>query len=352
MCRSARIHGRSARGTAPRAARPLASAERAVELVELAGDDREALALRGSPPLCLQALAQRVVLREPRDRGGGELGLLEDPGRVGERCPGRGGLEPEPHGARRSGRDDRGLGEHGGARGRRPAGANANTVAERERDPGPSRQRLRPQQHRLPVGQLAQRPERGAGDGERPGVELDHDQATLRTRGVQVRVDSRRDHAVVAGEALGSRLGRSRRGREQRVDATQQLLAQGPSRRIAEPLGREEGGDAESLRVAEREVRDARQAGLETVDDVEPALAQREVEVRAHADGHAEARAARDRDGRTDRDHLGGFAAGERAVPCDEVGGPARRREHRDGVPEPAQLLRDPRDVLVDVVRL
>ena len=183
-------------------------------------------------------------------------------------------------------------------------------------------------------------------------MELDRDQLSLLAGLEQLGVDSGRHDAVVAGKALGCRGGRRLGGREQGVDASEQLLSQRAPRRIAEPLGREERGDAERLGVAQGEVRDARQSGLEAVDDVEASLLEREVEVRADADRDAEARPARHRQGRADRDHVGVLAARERSPAGDQVRRAGGRSEHGDRVPERSQLLRDPGDVLVDVVRL
>ena len=108
----------------------------------------------------------------------------------------------------------------------------------------------------------------------------------------EVEVDAGRDDAVVAGEALGGRRRRLRGGGEERVDPSEQLVAERPARWIGQALGREEGRDRERLRVAQRQVGDARQGGLEAVDDVVLALVERERQARADADRDAEARAA------------------------------------------------------------
>ena len=119
-----------------------------------------------------------------------------------------------------------------------------DAVAQRGRDRRPGRERLRPQEHGLPAGQLAQRAERRAGDRERARVELDHDEPALARRCEQRRVDSRRDETEVAGEALRRRRRGLLGGRQERVDPREQLLAQRSPRREAEPLGREERRDA------------------------------------------------------------------------------------------------------------
>jgi hypothetical protein len=69
MCRSARIHGRSASG------------QGTVEAVELVRDDREALSLGLGARTLLLALAVPLVLDEPRGFGPRELWLLAHAGR-------------------------------------------------------------------------------------------------------------------------------------------------------------------------------------------------------------------------------------------------------------------------------
>ena len=92
--------------------------------------------------------------------------------------------------------------------------------------------------------------------------------------------------------------------------------------------------------------------GLEAVDDVEAPLLEREVEVRAHADGNAERRAARDGHGRADGDHVCCLAARQRSPAGDQVRRAGGRSEHGDRVTERPQLAGDPAHMLVDVVRL
>ena len=158
--------------------------------------------------------------------------------------------------------------------------------------------------------------------------------------------------AVVAGKALrGGRRGALGR-REQRVDAVEQALALRFAGRVGEALRREERRDREGLRVAEGEVREARQTRLDPVDDVVAPFAERELEVEAGADRHAHLRAARDRHRRPDGDQLRVRAALEDLPPGRELAGAVRRGEHRDVVPERPQLPGDPVDVLVDGVRL
>ena len=61
---------------------------------------------------------------------------------------------------------------------------------------------------------------------------------------------------------------------------------------------------ASASRVAQREVREAREPGSKPCTTSKRAAREREREVRAHADGDADPAAARDRDGRPERDHV------------------------------------------------
>jgi len=88
------------------------------------------------------------------------------------------------------------------------------------------------------------------------------------------------------------------------------------------------------------------------VDDVVVALREGELQVRLDADRHAQLGAPRDRDGWTDRDHLGPFPSLERPASREQVGRPRRRCQHGHFVAAPAQGGGDPRDVIVHVVRL
>ena len=152
-----------------------------------------------------------------------------------------------------------------------------------------------------------------------------------------------RGRAVLAREARRRGLRGLVARREERVERREQPLALRPAGRIAEPLGREERRDRERLRVAQREVRQARKARLEAVDDVEAAECEREREVRADADRDAHPAAPRDRHRRPEGDDLGVEAVEERAPSGGEVAGPVRRREHGHRVPQRAQLPRDAR---------
>ena len=118
------------------------------------------------------------------------------------------------------------------------------------------------------------------------------------------RVDARRDESVVAGEALLRRVPCGLGEREQSIEPAEELLALGARGGIPETLRRGERRDGECVRVAQGEVGERRQPGLESVDDVEVALRECEREIRLHADRHAHLGAAGDGDRRSDCDHV------------------------------------------------
>ena len=332
MCRSDEDPRPVGERIAVAAPHPPPSAEAAVDVLELVRDRGEALRLRRFARLPPPPLAQLLVLGQALKRGRRELRLLEHARRSGQGGTGGRGLEAQARGARRSRDEDRGVGEHGGARlGRRPertctrsrsasgipglveSGFVRRSTASQ---PGSSRSERSAARRRAtsPNGARSRR-------------------AALRARPEELGVDAGRDDPVVAREAVGGGgRGRLRRRRSARRSGPA-ASPQSPPRRIAEPVGREEARDPERLGVAQGEVGDAREAGLEAVDDVEAALLQRQPEVRANADGDAEARAARHRHRRSDRDRLRVVAAGERTPPGGEIGRPARRSDHGDGVP-------------------
>ena len=84
------------------AVHPAAAGEAAVEPVQLGGDAGEALVLGERPRVPGPSGPQLVVLGQPRDRRGCELGLLGESGRVGDRDAGGGGLEAETRPRRRA----------------------------------------------------------------------------------------------------------------------------------------------------------------------------------------------------------------------------------------------------------
>ncbi len=118
-----------------------------------------------------------------------------------------------------------------------------------------------------------------------------------------------------------------------------------------------EGGDGDTARVAEREVGKAGQAGLVSVDDVEAVARERQLEVRAHADGNAEAAPAGNRNRGAERDDAfergsGGAEPLQRAPAGGQLGRPSGRRQDDDLVASPAKLGGRARDVVVHRVRL
>ena len=114
--------------------RPLAAAEAAVDPLELLRDGGEALRLGRRARLAALALAQLRVLGQPVQRGGRELRLVEHARRIRQHRAGGRRLEAQAGGAGRSRDDDRRLREHGCARLRPAPGADADAVAQRERD--------------------------------------------------------------------------------------------------------------------------------------------------------------------------------------------------------------------------
>ena len=352
--RGSRAGRRAARRRAARA--PPAAAEAAVDLVELLRDRGEALVLGASrAPRGLGARAAPSSSASRCERRGGELGLLE--ARPADRPAPRRRPPPRAAGGRsRSGPGRRSRPPRGSAA--RACGRRPERTCTRSRSasgiPGRVDSGFVRSEHRLPAGQVAQRAERSAGDGQRAGVELDHDQLPLLAGREEARCRRPARHdAIVAGEALGGRRGGRLGGGEQRVDAGEQLLAQRAPRRIAEPLGREEASrrrapPSRAARGTRCSAAPARSRGRRRSG---PAGA-RGGGSRGRRPGRrgwtgatrARLRRSRSRRRRSPR------ASARR--PADQVGRRAGRSEHGDRVPERAQLLRDPGDVLVDVVRL
>ena len=168
-------------------------------------------------------------------------------------------------------------------------------------------------------------------------LELERDHVTLSPGLEEVGVHSDRHEPIVAVEAIGGCGHRLFRGGEERVDPYPQTISSRPPRRVAEPLGREERRRSERVGRCEREIREAREAGLEAVDDVEAPSAEREREVRANAHRDSDVRPPRDRDRRPDRDHVLVDSAVQGSTPGEEIARSRGRREHRDLVAEPAE---------------
>ena len=192
----------------------------------------------------------------------------------------------------------------------------------------------------LPAGELAQLAQDGADDGTPGAVRLDGDDAALAARANRSTVDARRDHAVVAREAL--RAAASAASSEVASSASTRASSRSRRPRLAGPSSRsgERNVAAVSVsRVDEREVGQARQPRLEAVDDVEGALPR-----------IASARFARTPTGTPTRLRRDTGTAGPSAItspsswprasarrPASEVGRAPRRRQHGDLVAARAQ---------------
>ena len=83
-------------------------------------------------------------------------------------------------------------------------------------------------------------------------------------------------------------MGRFRRRSHEGVDPSEQLLALRLRGRVPEPLRREEARNAQCTCIPESEVREAGQAGLEAVDDVELSAGERCGQIRANSDRQAD----------------------------------------------------------------
>jgi hypothetical protein len=88
------------------------------------------------------------------------------------------------------------------------------------------------------------------------------------------------------------------------------------------------------------------------VDDVVFTASERERKVCPNAYRQTDPAPARDRDGRSQCDHVSSGAVLKSTPPGEQVGGTIRRGEHADLVSEVAKRPSRARDVLVDVVRL
>ena len=215
---------------------------------------------------------------------------------------------------------------------------------------GASGERPRPEQHQLPAGQLVERPDHASCDRTLEPAPLEGDQASLCSRPEELRVHSRRDDPVIARKTLGCSFRDLVRGGNEGVEPAEELLSLCLSGRVGEPVGREEARHRDHLRRAQRQVREARQSGLEPVDDVVPPAREGDSQVCPPADGDAHAAAPGYRDGGPDRDHVRIRVAAQRPATRSEVGRPAGGREDGDGVPELPKLRCDAGDVFVDVV--
>ena len=158
----------------------------------------------------------------------------------------------------------------------------------------PAGERLRPEHDELPVRECFELANHGSEESALRGTPFEDDRLALRGRGEEIEIDPRRDDAIAARKAESRR----RRGllarREQRVHACEQAQPLGAAGRVGEPFGRVEGRHGERLGVAQRQVGETRQSGLEAVHDVEPAGGEREREVGAGSHRNPHPAAARD----------------------------------------------------------
>jgi hypothetical protein len=146
-------------------------------------------------------------------------------------------------------------------------------------------ERLCPQEDELPVGQLAKRAHDGPRERSLSGTPLEHDELSLLRRPEEIGIDPLGNKPVLARKPLCRGVGRLRGRGHERVDAAEQLLALRLPGRIPESFRREEARHAQRAGVTQRKVGQARQAGLEPVDDVERAAGECRGQVRADADG-------------------------------------------------------------------
>jgi hypothetical protein len=292
-----------------------------VEPVELACHFGIALPLSARAPFRAHTFAEPGVLGEPRERGGRKLRLLAHARRLHEGRARRTRFQQELWASGGRGDDDRRLGQDRGPRRRLRSRSYVHAVLKPSRHVGTGARRP-PQQDQLPAGQLVQHPDTRAHERALRRPPLDDCEPSLPSRPEERDVDAGRKDAVVPGESLRRGLGDLVRSRQQCIDSAQEPFPLCPPGRVREPLGREEARHAERTRVAEREVGEARQAGLEAVDDVEAPVGERKGEVRAHAHWYSHLREPRDRQGWPQRDHVGRLAAKQCSPPCAQLGCP------------------------------
>ena len=183
--------------------------EARVELLEVGRDVGEGLALDASSRLLGELAAQRLVLGQPRERRGGELGLLVHAGRRGDRGARGGRLERDAGEAVERGDEDRGLVEDRSAASPVAGRAHARPAAQLRRDRRPPRQRFRPQEDELPVGQLAQRADDGSPERSLRRPPLEDDELSLRRPAERAPCRRPPRRSGIPGEALRGRVAAS-----------------------------------------------------------------------------------------------------------------------------------------------
>ena len=216
------------------------------------------------------------VLDHPRGLGGGEFGLLGAPGRSNDRDAGRLRLGDEARQPSAAGTKIAACAEQLGAGRSGARGAHPHPPTQPRETPGREAGiRVRSSTSSQSGCCVSSRT-----SARRSGRSVCRHSITTSFRfpagannsgSIAVRYE-----LVAAGETHRRRFRDLFVRREKRVDAREQPLALGARRWVAEPLGREERRGRERGRIAEREVREARQSRLEAVHDVEPAAGERE----------------------------------------------------------------------------
>jgi hypothetical protein len=322
-----------------------------VEAIEPLGDVVERSSGRGRPASEGVLRSRRLVVREPEQRRRGELGLRGDVRRVDDRAARGRGLVTQSLQAVGRGNDDRRRPEDLRPRLAGDARSHVDAVAQPDRDRRPRREPGRAEDDRLPALQPAQGAQGGADNREPARRGLDHDAVPLRRGREELGIDPSRDN----GECPGETLPRARRDvvvrRDQGVDAGEQTVALRLARREPEALGVDERRGGRRLRLEQCDVRQAGNAGIEAVDDVEVTGAEGRRDTRADADGDTDGGTRGDRDRPGQRDDAVERACLQRSAAREEVRGAGRRREDDDRVAASPERVRDARDVFVRRVR-
>ena len=247
-------------------------------------------------------------------------------GRVDRGHAREGGLERRRGGAAQGGDEARRPGDLARAGGRVEAAARVHLLAQRAGHVRPAAQRPGAQDDELPVGQRRERarspsprgpPRPAATRGRSGGAGAPGRRARL-SRPIGTRVYSPGKRSRAASSTRSS------------VAVSASIRERSFSRwrlsgRVREPLGRVEGRDGEARRLAEREEREAGDARLVRVHDVEAVAGQREEQIRLGAERNADPAARRDRD-RPGRSPRTAGATRPSAPACAARAAPARAR--------------------------
>src|SRR4029453_6681245 len=164
--------------------------EALVELVVLGGDVCEALALRKHTAFGADSLTEVVLLCQPGERGGAELGLPAETRRVRERRPGGLCLQLHARKAIRGREEDGRLGEERSSARAVPQRSHAYPVAQRGGDRRPPTERLGSQDDELPFRQLRQHADGGPRERALARAPLDDRQVSLLPGGEELEIDA------------------------------------------------------------------------------------------------------------------------------------------------------------------